>query len=153
MNETTEQLARRPARDYARWAIPFAVLSTATLWAAGVVLLATDRDPTISTAELAVFSLTSMATATTILCVRHHLLQRDITSRCAAIRDDVAETRAMIIEHRARLVVAAAEGRELLNQMSATLAEIKALYWQDLAEDLKSQGTNGSAIPISRRRS
>lgn len=160
MNTPTRELASRRPRDFDRWVIPFGVLVSIALVVAAIVILVTDRDPAISTIELAVFTGASMAAVTCVVYARDYVLQRANAADHRALRDEVRadrtaidqqfeELRGLILELRSRAVTASGETRTLLEQISTKQTDQNHLVWQSIAEHLGGEG--GSTVPFRRR--
>jgi len=135
-----------------RWLIPFGVMATITLWVTTAVLIGTDTDPGITTIEMAIFAGTSIATMTTVVRGLQYVLHKSMADDHQMIRDDVEDLRGIVLELRARLVVAASETRALLEQISAKQNRLAELYWQNLADEVSADAKpNGSVVPFGRR--
>jgi hypothetical protein len=161
-------------QDYNQWVIPAGVLITITLWIAVVVLLATDKDPALTTDEVALFGAAQIATISSVLYAKeyaihrsaaadHQLLRVELASCEERTREQIEELRAIAMEFRGRAVVAAGETRSELErlrdrqtasfeELAKLVADIRQLYWQNLADGITNGAdVGGTTVPFRRR--
>lgn len=139
----TPVIHRPGASNY--WLIPGAILITLGLWGGVLCALGSDTDPAVSTVEMALFIGAGVFTVSTALVVKEYLVHRAMADDHAAILDEVGDLRT-------QLLVAGAEHRAMLEQISAKHDQMKELYWEDFAENAAAKASGGGVVPFSQPR-
>jgi hypothetical protein len=139
-------------RDINYWLIPTAALITAALWAASAANIATDDGSPNSFVDGLLVGTTCISTAITILYCKDYLLHRAMTQDHAHLQAQMERLHGEYLDLRARTVVAAAEQRAMLEQISVKLNRLGELYWQNYAGELVDKASGGNVLPFGPRR-
>lgn len=127
--------------EFNHWAIPGAVLITVALCGVALWMLAVDRDPGVTTAELTVLIAAGVGTVSTVSVVREYLHHKAVACDHAAILAEVAALRELV-------EISAGAQVAMLEQISAKEDRMTELYWHDFVDDVSK---NGGVVQFGRR--
>lgn len=137
-------------RDFNHWVIPAACIATAILWILSAINVAEDKPgPHTLTQNLLVIGTWAM-TSLTILYIKDYVLHRAMSRDHAALHAEIEELRALVLEARGRLIVAASENRTLLEQISTKQDLMAQLYWENFANEALGKASGAAVLPFSR---